>query len=229
VYPVQALGGLALTETSTRFELSEPQPLPGASAAGIAEDFPLTGARTLYGATKLAAELLIEEYRATYGLRAVVDRCGVVAGPWQMGKVDQGVFTYWMLAHHFSRPLDYIGFGGRGKQVRDVLHVEDLIELLDEQLIAPERWDGVTVNVGGGRDCSLSLRETTALCAELTGNELEIGANAQTRPGDVPVYISDCARLFELTTWRPKRGPREALTDIETWIGSHEAELTAVL
>ena len=67
VYPVQALGGLALTETDTRFELSEAQPLPGASAAGIAEDFPLTGARTLYGATKLAAELLIEEYRARMG------------------------------------------------------------------------------------------------------------------------------------------------------------------
>ena len=101
--------------------------------SGVAEDFPLAGARTLYGSTKLAAELLIEEYRAAYGLRAVVNRCGVVAGPWQMGKVDQGVFTYWMLAHHFRRPLSYIGFGGSGKQVRDLLHVEDLIELLDEQ------------------------------------------------------------------------------------------------
>jgi CDP-paratose 2-epimerase len=229
VYPVQALRGLALTETGTRFELSEAQPLPGASAAGIAEDFPLTGARTLYGATKLGAELLIEEYRATYGLRAVVNRCGVVAGPWQMGKVDQGVFTHWMLAHHFNRPLDYIGFGGQGKQVRDLLHVEDLIELLDEQLIAPERWDGVTVNVGGGRDCSLSLSETTALCAEITGNELEIGAVAQTRPGDLPVYISDCAKLFGMTEWRPRRAERQILADIHSWICSHEAELTASL
>ena len=56
--------------------------------------------------------MLIEEYRAAYGLRAVIDRCGVIAGPWQMGKIDQGVFTYWMLAHHFRRPLQYIGFGG---------------------------------------------------------------------------------------------------------------------
>ena len=69
-----------------------------------------------------------------------------------MGKVDQGVFTYWMLAHYFRRPLAYIGFGGSGKQVRDVLHVDDLIELLDEQLAAPEQWKGVTANVGGGRD-----------------------------------------------------------------------------
>ena len=104
---------------------------------------PLEGARTLYGATKLGAELPIEEYRAAHGLRAVINRCGVVAGPWQMGKVDQGVFAYWVLAHHFGHPLEYIGFDGSGKQVRDLLHVEDLIDLLEEQLVAPERWDGV--------------------------------------------------------------------------------------
>jgi CDP-paratose 2-epimerase len=229
VYPVQALGGLALRETDTRFELSEAQQLPGASAAGIAEDFPLTGARTLYGATKLAAELLIEEYRAAYGLRAVIDRCGVIAGPWQMGKVDQGVFTHWMLAHHFKRPLDYIGFGGHGKQVRDLLHVEDLIELLDEQLNVPERWDGVTVNVGGGRDRSLSLREATALCAEITGNEIVIGAIEQTRPGDVPVYISDCAKLFGLTDWRPRRAEHRILAEIDSWIALHEGAVRSAL
>ncbi len=229
VYPVQALSGLALTETGTRFELSEPQPLPGASAAGIAEDFPLTGARTLYGATKLAAELLIEEYRATYGLRAVVNRCGVVAGPWQMGKVDQGVFTYWMLAHHFGRSLEYIGYGGSGKQVRDLLHVDDLIELLDEQLAAPGRWDGVVANVGGGRECSLSLLETTALCSEITGRELAIGTAPSSRPGDVPVYVSDCARLEGISEWRPRRDARRILTDIHEWIGAHESALSGAL
>src|SRR5579884_2895108 len=119
VYPVKALRGLALHESETRFELAAEQPLAGASQAGIAESFALDGARTLYGATKLGAELLIEEYRETYGLRAVVNRCGVIAGPWQMGKVDQGVFAYWLLAHHFGRPLRYVGFGGKGKQVRD--------------------------------------------------------------------------------------------------------------
>ncbi len=115
VYPIAPLESLALEETDTRFELAAEQPIAGASPAGIAEAFPLGGARSLYGATKLSAELLIEEYRAAYGLPAVVNRCGVIAGPWQMGKVDQGVFTYWMLAHHFRRPLRYIGFGGGGQ------------------------------------------------------------------------------------------------------------------
>jgi CDP-paratose 2-epimerase len=229
VYPVAKLRSLALVETETRFELAAEQPYPGASPAGVSEDFPLEGARTLYGCTKLAAELLIDEYRDAYGLRAVIDRCGVIAGPWQMGKVDQGVFTYWMLAHHFKRPLSYIGFGGTGKQVRDLLHVDDLLELLDEQLGDPQRWDGSRVNVGGGRERSLSLLETTALCAEITGNQLAIASAPDTRPGDVPVYITDCARLEALTAYRPRRSARDVLADIHGWIGGHEQALEQAL
>jgi CDP-paratose 2-epimerase len=229
VYPIAPLASLRLEETESRFELADNQAVPGASAAGIAENFPLTGARTLYGTTKLAAEMLIEEYRATYGLRAVINRCGVVAGPWQMGKVDQGVFTFWMLAHRLGRPLKYIGFGGNGKQVRDLLHVVDLVELINEQIGAPERWDGATFNVGGGRDISLSLMETTALCAEITGNTVEVEHSGDTRPGDLPLYISDCSALFTLTDWRPRRGAREILVDIEAWIAENEAAVVAAL
>ena len=229
VYPVAKLRAVALEETETRFELSAEQPLPGVSLAGIAEDFPLDGARTLYGSTKLAAELLIEEYRDAYGLRAVIDRCGVIAGPWQMGKVDQGVFTYWMLAHHFRRPLSYIGFGGAGRQVRDLLHVEDLLELLDEQLADPARWDGVKVNVGGGRERSLSLLETTALCAEITGNRVEIRSAPETRPGDVPLYISDCRKLDSLTEFRPRRSADDVLADIHRWVRDNERALERAL
>jgi CDP-paratose 2-epimerase len=229
VYPVASLRELNLVETDTRYELASEQPVTGASPDGIAESFPLDGARTLYGSTKLAAELLIAEYRDAFGLRAVIDRCGVIAGPWQMGKVDQGVFTYWMLAHHFRRPLRYIGFGGQGKQVRDLLHVEDLLDLLEEQLLDPGRWDGVTVNVGGGRECSLSLSETTEICAELTGNRVEIGHDAQTRAGDVPIYISDCRSLENLSEWRPRRTAHGVLTDIHQWICAHQTELSAAL
>ncbi len=229
VYPVDRLCGLALAETDTRYELAKAQPTPGASIAGVSEEFPLGGARTLYGSTKLAAEMLIEEYRAAYGLTAVVDRCGVVAGPWQMGKVDQGVFTYWLMAHHFRRPLQYIGFGATGKQVRDLLHVDDLIKLLDEQLRDPSRWDGVVANVGGGRESSLSLNETTALCAEITGNSIPIEGVSQTRAGDVPLYISDCSRLHEITGWRAAHGPRRILSDIHRWICAHEASLHTAL
>jgi CDP-paratose 2-epimerase len=229
VYPVAPQLSLELEEAETRFELAEAQPVAGAGPAGISEEFPMGGARTLYGATKLSAELLIEEYADAFGLRAVVDRCGVIAGPWQMGKVDQGVFSWWLLSHRFGRPLTYIGYGGGGKQVRDLLHIDDLIDLVDEQLSDPQRWSGVTANVGGGREGSLSLLETTELCRELTGVEVPIGAEPETRPGDVPVYLSDCARLHSLTSWRPRRTPRDVLADLLDWSAAHEDSLRAAL
>jgi CDP-paratose 2-epimerase len=229
VYPVAPQVELSLEEAETRFEIAAEQAVPGVSPAGISEQFPLDGPRTLYGATKLAAELLCEEYRSSLGVPAVIDRCGVIAGPWQMGKVDQGVFTHWMLAHHFNQPLSYIGFGGKGKQVRDLLHVEDLVDLVERQLLDPDAWDGRTVNAGGGRECSLSLLETTAICRELTGNEVPIAAVAKTRAGDVPVYLSDCGKLFDLDEWRPKRSARQVLADIHEWVASDPERIAAAL
>jgi CDP-paratose 2-epimerase len=229
VYPYGPLNDVAYEDTGERFELSERQSMAGVTAAGISEDFALQGPRTLYGTTKLAAEHLIEEYRAAFGLRAVVNRLGVVAGPWQMGRVDQGVFAYWALAHHLGRPLAYIGFGGQGKQVRDLIHVGDVVDLVERQLLDPEGWDGQTLNVGGGRECSLSLLETTRLCAELSGRQLEIGSDPETRPGDVPIYITDCSALYERTDWRPQRGAREILADIFDWLDENPGLAEAIL
>jgi len=229
VYPVAALRAIVLEETETRFEPAAEQPFTGVSERGIREDFPLEGARTPYGATKLAAELLIAEYAESFGLRAVVDRCGVIAGPWQMGKVDQGIFTYWLLAHYFGRPLEYIGFGGSGKQVRDLLHVDDLVDLLDDQLLRPDHWSGTTVNVGGGAGVSLSLRETTELCRELTGRVVEIVAAGAVRPGDMPYYVSDCSRLAEKSEWRPQRDARAILADVLAWATAHERDVRSAL
>jgi CDP-paratose 2-epimerase len=189
----------------------------------------MDGARTLYGTTKLSAELLIAEYAETFGLRATIDRCGVIAGPWQMGKVDQGVFTHWVLSHYTGRPLRYIGYEGKGKQVRDLLHIDDLVDLIEDQLARPEHWSGLTANVGGGRDCSLSLTETTDICRELTGNAVQVEASEETRPGDVRVYLSDCGHLYEHTDWRPLRRPRDILEDIYHWIRENERSVLAAL
>jgi len=229
VYPVAALNEVAFAEEETRFELEPEQGLPGVSEAGISEHFPLDGARTLYGTSKLAAELLIAEYEAAFGLRAVVNRCGVIAGPWQMGKVDQGVFTYWTLAHRLGQPLTYIGYGGSGKQVRDLLHVEDLVDLIEDQLVRPDVWDGATVNVGGGREVSLSLAEATTLCREISGLEVEIGSEPQERPGDVPLYISDCGAAERLGGWAPKRSARDVLEDVHRWAREHRDVLEEAL
>lgn len=224
VYPMAKLSNLRYSEDESRFHLDEKQPFPGASGEGVSEEFPMGGARSLYGATKFASEMFVEEYREAYGVRAVINRCGVVAGPWQMGKVDQGVFALWMARHYFKAGnLSYIGYGGDGKQVRDLLHVDDLFDLIRLQIRDLDRFDGGVFNVGGGKDVSLSLRETTEICREISGNEIEIGSEPETRKADIPVYITDHRRITALCGWRPKRGAEETMRDIHEWIEGHES------
>jgi CDP-paratose 2-epimerase len=85
------------------------------------------------------------------------------------------------------------------------------------------------VNVGGGPDRSLSLRETTEICSELTGNDAGVAQSSETRPGDVRIYLSDCSRLNGMTDWRPQRGPRRVLEDIFEWVSGNERSVRATL
>jgi CDP-paratose 2-epimerase len=222
VYPIAYLSSLQFTEEETRFQLLEQQDFPGASSHGISEEFPLDKARSLYGTTKLASELLIAEYADAYGLRTLVNRCGVLTGPWQMGKVDQGVFALWIAFHYFQKPLKYIGYGGTGKQVRDFLHVADLLDLIDIQIRSLETFKGQTFNVGGGVNNTLSLYETTQLCQEITGQQIPITPVPETRIGDVPIFITDSRKVITATGWQPKRNAKTTLTEIYEWI--HECK-----
>ena len=220
VYPYEKINAIRRLESKSRFEWPR--------FAGIDTDFSLIGPKTLYGTTKLASEFILQEYIAAYGIKAVVNRCGVVAGPWQFGKVDQGVFTYWMLAHYFKKPLKYIGFGGRGKQVRDLLHVDDLCRLIDLQVNSLSKLSGNTYNVGGAREVSLSLLETTALCREITGNKIKVGCDSRNRPGDIAIYLSDNTKVHKELRWKPKKQAREVLEDTYSWICDNELKLKQI-
>jgi CDP-paratose 2-epimerase len=226
VYPIAPLEKHPFREEATRF-VWEDTGAQGVGAQGVSESAPMTGARSLYGFTKLAAEQLIEEYRAAYRLKAIVNRCGVIAGPWQFGKVDQGVAALWVLAHHFGRPLNYIGYGGDGKQVRDFLHVDDLCELVMEQTRNFDQWDGWVGNVAGGLSNTASLRELTELCREATGRKTDVRRVEKNRPFDLRVFVGDCAQLFERTSWRPRRDVRRIIGDIAAWVKEHDASLAA--
>ena len=222
VYPVAALDAIVLEEEPTRYAIARGQTLAGVGPAGIREDFPLDGPRSLYGATKLAAELLLTEYADMYGLRTIVDRCGVITGPWQLGKADQGVFALWMGRHYFKRPLAYIGHGGHGKQVRDLVAIDDLGDLILRQIESIATLPPRVYNVGGGLASSLSLAETTELCREITGNRVEIERVSENRPSDIRLYISDNTRVTADTGWSPRKTPRETLADIFEWIRANE-------
>jgi CDP-paratose 2-epimerase len=163
------------------------------------------------------------------GLPVVINRCGVIAGPGQFGKTDQGVFTLWVARHHFGRPLKYTGFGGKGLQVRDLLHPADLCELVCLQLGALDKVSGQTFNVGGGREGSVSLQEYTALCREAVGREVPIAEDAATNPVDVPWYISDHSRLSGVLDWRPHRRPTQIVADIAQWVRDHEDSLSSLI
>jgi len=225
VYPTAMLASLRYEPCGRRFRLLDEQPVSGASGRGISETFPLDGARTLYGSTKLASELLITEYVDMFGLRAVINRCAVVSGPWQMGHAEQGVFAHWMFAHAFGQPLVYIGYGGRGEQVRDVLHVADLAELIEIQLLERQEMSGEVFNVGGGLENSVSLAEFTELCVKLCGARLEIGAVLANRPGDVPIYITDNTKVVKRFGWSPKRSVDRIAADLYEWIDSQREGL----
>ncbi len=228
VYPIAALNAIATIDTPTRFDIARDQTMPGVSVAGLSEDFPLTGTRSIYGATKLASELLIAEYHEAFGLRTIVDRCGVIAGPWQMGKVDQGVFSLWMARHLSGGALTYNGWDGRGRQVRDLLHIDDLTDLIVAQVGLMESLAGRLFNAGGGPACSLSLAETTALCEAITGRTLDITPRPDGRVADIKLYVTDNSRVTAATGWTPRRTPEQVLRDIHTWMTTHADALRAV-
>ena len=219
VYPYTTINALSYVETNSRFALAPEQTVTSVSDAGFSESFPLPGLRSLYGATKLASELIVSEYLAMYSLRGVINRCGVIAGPWQMGKVDQGFVTHWVARHLF---------GGHGKQVRDVVHVDDLYRLLERQLDCLDTISGQTFNVGGGVATSVSLRELTTLCARLTGRRFELGEPEDAPPADVRLYVSDCRNVEAETGWQPTVSIEAIVEEILAWLTDNRRSLESI-
>jgi len=226
VYSIDPLRNLPLSEGTTRLEYTGSERIVGISARGIDESFETRLPRSFYGASKLASELLIQEYVFHHKLKAVVNRCGVIAGPGQFGKVDQGVFTLWVARHLWQGTLSYTGFGGKGLQVRDLLHPRDLFDLVESQVSSIEKYSGEIFNVGGGPDDgSVSLLELSRLCEKETGNALSIKSIPETNPVDIPWYISDFSRAHACFGWTPKTKVPEIVSEISNWLKANEALL----
>lgn len=229
VYPYGPINDLHYKEEATRFSLDENANTRGVSTAGINEDYPLRGARSLYGATKLCSEYIIGEYVDTYGIRAIINRCGLIAGPWQMGKVDQGVVTQWTAYHLFKKNLTYLGYHGSGKQVRDVLHIDDLCKLITLQIEQINEYNGEVFNVGGGIDNSISLREMTSLCRTVTGVKMPVSSNPVSRPNDLIWYVTDNAKISKSFGWVPEKTVKETITDIADWIQTNKMLISNII
>jgi CDP-paratose 2-epimerase len=180
---------------------------------GISEERPLDF-HSPYGCSKGGADQYVLDYARTFGLETVVFRMSCIYGPRQFGTEDQG----WV-AHFLLRALagETLTLYGDGRQVRDVLFVEDLVEaFLAAERRLPE-IAGQAFNVGGGPDNTLSLLELLDLVAELTGRRPEV-SHAPWRTGDQRYYVSDTRRLQRRTGWHPEVGVRQGVTRLLQWL-----------
>jgi CDP-paratose 2-epimerase len=130
-----------------------------------------------------------------------------------------------MARHFFGGELTYRGWGGSGKQVRDLLHVEDVCELVLRQVELLDRINGRIYNVGGGAENSLSLCEATRLCGALTGRSIPVRSDPETHPSDVRLYYSDSRLVTSETGWKPARTPRHVFADLLEWFRNGGAVL----
>ena len=125
--------------------------------------------------------------------------------------------------------MSYIGYGGTGKQVRDMVHIKDLFNIIDKQIHQNEKFNGQIFNIGGGRKISTSLQELTNACELISGNKIQIQSIPETRKADVRLYISDNTKINAITEWTPEITVGEILEDIFLWIKNNEHQLKPIL
>ncbi len=192
----------------------------------VNENFSTLSPITFYGCTKLSSENLIKEFSNFYKIDYLINRMGVIAGPWQFGKQDQGFITFWVWRHLNRLKLNYIGYGGKGFQVRDVLHIDDLVDLILLQIKNFKNKKNEVFNVGGGYKNAINLNDLTNICNKITNNKISIGSIKKTSQYDVPIYITDYSKVKKVYNWRPKRNLKEIITDVSKWLSSNKFKIS---
>ena len=182
----------------------------------------IIGPKTIYGLTKLCSEMLIEEFSYAYKLKYLINRCGVISGPLQFGKQDQGFVSLWIWRHLNKKKLSYIGYGGYGNQIRDVLHIDDLSELILLQIKNINKINNKLFTVGGSKTSYTSLSQLTKLCQKITGNKIKMGKVSKTSSYDIPYYLSDNTHVSNTYRWKPKRNINQVVMDTFLWLKNNE-------
>jgi len=221
IYPIDVINSLKYKELKTRYKLVDDS--VGIANEGFNENFTIQGKnRTLYGATKLSAEMILNEYRDMFGLDFVINRCGVIAGAWQFGRGDQGVVPFWVMSYVFDKELAIFG---NGKQVRDILNVEDLARLIEKEIFEFDKFNGETFNVGGGIDNSLSILELDLLCKNfIKDKKVEF---KEERGLDIKYYVTDNSKISKY--WKPRKSITDTLLEIIEWVSDNKTLLRELL
>jgi CDP-paratose 2-epimerase len=210
------LDGLDVVEESDRYALGDP--------LGVSEARPLEF-HTPYGCSKGAGDQYVQDYGRVYGMRTAVLRMSCIYGPHQFGTEDQGWVAHFVIAAVLGLPLVIYG---DGKQVRDVLFIDDLVRLYARFLdpLPDEAW-GRAYNVGGGAAFTLSLLELLDLLDEETGERPAV-SYAGWRPSDQRVYVSDTTLVRSRLGWSPQVSPRIGVHRLVAWVQEHRDVIAAV-
>ncbi|MDH4207449.1 MAG: SDR family NAD(P)-dependent oxidoreductase [Anaerolineae bacterium] len=181
---------------------------------GVSEVQPLDF-HSPYGCSKGAADQYVRDYARIYGLRTVVFRMSCIYGPRQFGVEDQGWVAHFLIASVLGRPITIYG---DGKQVRDVLYVDDLVAAMESAVERIDATGGQVYNLGGGPENTISVwTEFHGLLRELLGHPVEV-SYADWRPGDQLVYVSDTRKAQRELDWRPRVPVREGIERLFRWV-----------
>jgi len=188
----------------------------------IDENFNTSEPKSIYGYCKKSSEDLIKEFSFIYKIKYIINRFGVISGPWQFGKQDQGFVSLWVWKHINKKKLNYIGFGGKGLQVRDVLHINDACRLIELQIKKINKIYNLTINVGGGMKNSISLKELTKICQKITLNKIKISSIKKTSIYDIFSYITNNKKVKKKYNWEPKINFLQIVKDVYKWMLSNK-------
>ncbi len=223
VYSIEALCEIPLKSNESSFVVDAAKQFPiGFTAAGITNKFATTAPISLYGATKLASEVMAMEYSYAFNIPVWINRCGVIAGAGQFGKIDQGIFSFWIYQWLMQKPLSYIGFEGSGHQVRDFFSPSDLGNLISKQVSSEAKNIPKIINVGGGLETSMSLKQLNHYCVEKFGFQKEIIQSKESRPFDIPYYVTDNADALKYWNWQPQDTKKQILDGIFDWANANK-------
>jgi CDP-paratose 2-epimerase len=234
IYSADRINALPRREAATRLEWDcdawrkipvESRPPGFDPQYGVSEEFSLDGAgRSIYGVSKLMADVVCQEYADAFDITVIVNRLGVITGAGQFGKIDQGWVVWWAVAAWFGLPLKYIGWGG--KQVRDILFVEDVCRLVDLEVDQITSLRGGVFNAGGGGANSLSLLEATRFLEERLGRSMLIAHEEIPRKADTVIYVTDNRKVERVLGWKPEVSLAEGWESILAWVGENEETLS---
>lgn len=196
-----------VTQNATRYHCQK-YPL------GIPESMPLDF-YSPYGCSKGAAEQYVHDYHRIFGIPTVVMRQSCIYGPRQFGQEDQGWLAWFIIASLLEKPITIYG---NGKQVRDVLYIDDLVDAYLLAINKSEKVAGKIFNIGGGPQNSISVwEEFGPLLQNLMGKKIKVIKKVQ-RPGDQPFYISDIRLIKKELGWKPKVSPKVGVKKLYDWV-----------